>query len=454
MITIDTTLSPSEQVTLIKKSVNCYQPNWGELYKQFDPVQHSIYDVSKYPAQLNQYNVDDFKRVGLGMQKLAVNRLSQNLFSQPVKRVYTYNTDNQQLKDCEKIFETVSKNYLNIDSINIERAKSLFSACESCSIIYATDEQMVIGNYISQKKLNIKLYSQDKGYTLFPILDEYGNCEAIGISMIDFKGVENFYYYTSSNITFYQKQGGEFVITKQQPVSFISFTYINRQDPAWGGLAGTQLVEQLEEINAYQGYYIARNSVPTFMIDKGEIAPGARKSDSEEDDGDDKRYLYLGKGANVQDVTWQGAGEAIKQKTDFIVSQFWDLIQISDMSFSKLLGSNTSADNKLIVMQDSFARANDEAGEFNKLFSIENNIIKNFLKVIFPTLAQSFDTMIVRTVITPFSIKTKKEIAEYIDLAGSSMSLATRIRLLDEVDDVDQEEKDINGNNEMIANQY
>jgi hypothetical protein len=63
--------------------------------------------------------------------------------------------------------------------------------------LYATDEQMVIGNYISQKKLNIKLYSPDKGYTLYPILDEYGNCEAIGISMVDFKGVENFYFYTS-----------------------------------------------------------------------------------------------------------------------------------------------------------------------------------------------------------------------------------------------------------------
>lgn len=449
---IDNNLSPDDQIKFIKGSVNCYQPNWGDLNKQFDPLQHSIYNLSKYPAQLNSNNIDDFKRVGIGMQKLAVNRLAQNLFSQPIKRVYTYNTDNQQLKDSERIFEMVLKNYLNIDSVNIERAKSIFSACESCSIIYATDEQMVIGDYISQKKLNIKLYSPDKGYTLYPIIDDFGNCEAIGISMIDFKGIENFYYYSSSSIVFYQKQNGVFVITKQQPVSFISFTYINRTEPAWGGLAGTQLVEQLEEINAFQGYYIARNSVPTFMIDKGELSPGSRKSESEEEEMDDKRYLYLGKGANVQDVTWQGAGEAIKQKTEFLTSQFWDLIQISDMSFSKLLGSNTSADNKEIVLSDSKARANDEAGEFNKLFSIENNIIKNFLKVLFPSLSQSFDSLIVRTVITPFSIKTKKEIAEYMEKTGDSMSLETRIRLLDEVDDVEAEVQLINNRNEMLAN--
>lgn len=450
---IDAGLSPTEQIKFIKENVNCYQPNWSELYRQYDPLQHSIYDTSKYPIQLNQYNVDDFKRCGIGMQKLAVNRLAQNLFSQPVKRVYTYNTENQQLKDCVKIFETVSKNYLNIDSVNIERAKSLFSACEVCSIVYVTDEQMIIGDYISPKKINIKLYSPDKGYTLFPILDDFGNIDSIGISMIDFKGNENFYFYSSSKIIFYKKVDGEFIITLEQSVSSISFTYINRNDPAWGGLAGTQLVEQLEEINAYQGYYIARNSVPTFMIDKGEVAPGSRKSESEEDDGDDKRYLYLGKGANVQDVTWQGAGEAIKQKTDFIISQFWDLIQISDMSFSKLLGSNTSFENKELVMSDSRAKSVDEGGEFNKLFSNENNIIKNFLKVLFPALSQAFDAVMIRTVITPFSIKTKKEIAEYIDLAGGSMSTKTKIRLLDEVDDVEQEEAEINGNNEMLANQ-
>ena len=49
---------------------------------------------------------------------------------------------------------------------------------------------------------------------------------------------------------------------------------------------------------------------------------------------------------------------------------------------------------------------------------------------------------------------SKKEIAEYIEKAGGSMSLATRIRLLDEVDDIEQEEKEINGNNEMLANQF
>jgi hypothetical protein len=162
---IEAGLSATDQIKFIKASVNCYQPLWSELYKQFDPLQHSIYDTTKYPAQLNQYNVDDFKRVGLGMQKLAVNRISQNLFSQPVKRVYTYDSENQQLKDAVKIFETVSKNYLNIDSINIERAKSLFSACEVCSIIYVTDEPMVIGEYISPKKINIKLDMKNKsGY--------------------------------------------------------------------------------------------------------------------------------------------------------------------------------------------------------------------------------------------------------------------------------------------------
>lgn len=439
-----------DQVTELRKA-SITTPTWSNLSIQLDPLKHSIYNTVLYPVQANNNGVDDFKRVGLGMQKLAVKRLSQSLFSTPVRRIYTYDQSNAVAKEAVAILENVIKNELVIDQLNTERSKSLFSACHIANIVYITNEEMIVNGVKSNKKINIKYYSDDKGYTLYPCFDENDKLERISIFSIDLLGVQRLITYTAELIIKYKAINGKWFVEDSQSVSFMSATYLSIKDPAWGGQSGTEIVEQLEELLAYQGYYIARNSIPTFCVNRGKLTPGSKQSTAEEDTDDDKRFIIVGEGGSVTDVTWVGATEAIKEKQQYLTNQFWDLIQVADISYSKLLSSNTSADNKELVLADSKSNAYDLAGEFVKLFYDENKIIKKYLKVLFPMYAEQFDNITIRTEILPFSVKSNSENADYIFKAGSSMSLETRIRILGEVDDVETEAKLIRDESKIIV---
>ena len=71
--------------------------------------------------------------------------------------------------------------------------------------------------------------------------------------------------------------------------------------------------------------------------------------------------------------------------------------------------------------------------------------MKKFAAILFPKFAKIYESLSIRSSIRPYSIKSKIENAEYVALAGESMSLETKVRILDEVDDIGQEVAAIEG---------
>jgi hypothetical protein len=230
--------------------------------------------------------------------------------------------------------------------------------------------------------------------------------------------------------------------------------YMNTTEPVWGGAAGTSLVEQLEEMESYQGLYIKRNTSPTFTLDYGELQPGdTQKTDVAETSSDSRRIIKVGKGGNMQDVTWQGATEAIEARYQRLRNAFFEQIQVPDTSFSNMIKSNTSAENKELIFADSRAKAEDLGGEWEKMLFSEMEIVKAFAKIMFPSYSAALDLITARRVIKPYNVRTKKENAEYVATAGDAMSMGTKVRILDEVDDVEQEVEIIEAGASAQANQ-
>lgn len=421
-------------------------PKWSDLEKQYNPLKHSIWDTVKYPPKLNDINQDDFKRTALGLQKLAVNRIAQSMFSTPVLRVYTYDRNLDSAQQAVDIIEEVLKTKNSIDCTNIERSKKLNAACEVAVVWRVKEKSMMVQGEQSKFTLSHSVYSPKDGYSLYPILDDLGDILVLSIGSTTKDNVERLYVYLNTEkpkVIVYEKKT-DWVLVPDQTKDLTVFpaVYINIEEPVWGGLEGTNLVEQLEEMESYQGLYIKRNALPTFTLDYGEVIPGSPKSTTEEKSSDARRVIKLGKGGNMADVTWDGAGEAIDARYKRIRNAFFEQIQVPDTSFANMIASNTSAENKELIFSDARAKAEDLGGEWEKFFQKEMEIVKEFIKVLFPSFSTVLDTISIRNVIRPYNVRTKKETAEFVSVAGNAMSMETKIKLLGEVDDV-QSEKDL-----------
>ncbi|HON20430.1 MAG TPA: phage portal protein, partial [Bacteroidales bacterium] len=198
--------------------------------------------------------------------------------------------------------------------------------------------------------------------------------------------------------------------------------------------------------------YIAKNSIPTFYVDWGETQ-GRTKISKSETSTDSRHIITVGKDGKVQDVTWQGATESVSQRYARIRNAFFEQVQIPDISFATLINSRTSAENKELLFSDVKQKAKDLGTEWETLLTEEIEIVKQFAKVLFPSLTTSIDLITCTCEVVPYSIKTKKETAEYISLAGDNMSLQTKVSLLDEVEDIDAEVERIESGNSAAANQ-
>ena len=419
-------------------------PKWSDLEKQYDPLKHSIHDVVKYPPKLNENGLDDFKRTALSLQRLAVSRVAQSMFASTVQRVYSFDRESEKEQIAVNIIEELYKIHNYIDSENIERCKKLNASCQVATVWKVYEKPNKVQGEEAKFKITHNSYSEMDGYKLYPIVDENGELLVISIGYKDTANVEYLLVYTNTiskppEFRMYVNNGNWLLNTQvSKPLEIFPVVYLNINEPVWGGDAGTAIVEQLEEMESYQGMYIKRNTIPTFTLDYGDIT-GAFKVSTDEKSSDSRRILKVGKGGNMQDVTWQGAEAAIDARYQRLRNAFFEQIQVPDTSFANMIKSNTSAENKELIFADARAKAEDLAGEWEKLFYNELNIIKEFAKVIFPKYANEFDIIGIRSVIKPYSIRTKKENAEYISLGQNAMSLDTQIRILGEVDDVGQE---------------
>lgn len=443
-------LSPEEGIKALKKS-SFNVPEWKDLEPQYDPLQHAILiDLTQYPPKLNDNKADDFKRTALALQKLAVNRLSQAMFSSAVKRTWNYDKDNESQTKAVAIIEELYRTQNYIDSENVERGKKNNAACEIVTIWSAYEGKLpnIVKEETTKFQLTHRTYSPFDGYTIYAQNDENGNLIVVSIAYKDQDDVEWFDIYTNEETPkFYRyKKGDTWKLDedlKQNPKSLEVFPVVHTwlPEPVWGGEAGTGLVEQLEELESYEGMYIKKNSNPAFSVYYGEGE--LRVEPAEQSANDSRALIEVGKGGEVNDITWKGAVEATTNKYNRIRNSFFELIQVPDTSFSTMIASNTSAENKELVFSDVKAKALDLGGEWTKMFYEEIKIVIEFAKIMFPSLKTEFESLSARSIIQPYNLKSKKDSAEFVATGGQAMSLATQISELGLVDDIGQEEEAI-----------
>ncbi|MCM1440060.1 MAG: phage portal protein [Roseburia sp.] len=416
-----------------------YVPAWTELEKAYDAKKHPVMDKQLYPDKITKRGIEKVTRITLGLPKLAVKRITELMFAIPVQRVYKPQTDEE--KRVGELMEAIlTKN--RVDAQNIERGRYLFAACEAVTLWYAQEQDTDYAGEHSRLKLRCKNYSPMNGDALYPLFDEYDDLVALSV---EYRRRENdltvtyFDTYTADEHVRWRTDGGAITEDVRERIELqkIPGIYIMRPEPIWEDEA--ENVYEAEWTLSRNGNYIRKNARPNWVVfSDNKVKFGKEPAN----DNAGRNVLQYGKDDKAQYVTWTQAIESIKYHVDEIRRNFFMQLQLPDMSMENMKATPMSGEARKMMFIDAQMKVTDESGIWLEFFDRELNVVRAFMKKMFPRYAAAIDSLQVEVVITPYQIRDEAErISNLSNATGGKpiMSQKTAIANLGYVDDVDAE---------------
>lgn len=412
---------------------------WALLRKEYEPKEHPVMTDKTYKDKVTKRGIEKVTRYTLGLQKLAVKRMTELMFAIPVQRIYK--PENDQEKQVAEIMEAIfQKN--RIDSLNIDRGKSLFASCETITLWYSQEQPTVYAGQKSLLKLRCKNYSPMKVDKLYPLFDEYDDMIALSIEYTRKEGINTITYfdtYTADEHIRWRTGVGETVeeLREKIEVGKITGVYIRRDEPIWEDQSGN--VYEAEWTLSRNGNYIRKNARPNWVV----FSDGKAKFGQEPtNDNAGRNVLQYGQNDKAEYKTWQQAIDSIKFHVGEIKKDFFMQLQLPDMSMENMKATPMSGEARKMMFIDAQLKVTDESGIWLELFDREINVIRAFMKKMYPSLAAAIDSLQVEVVITPYQIRDEAErISNLSNATGGKpiMSQRTAVQNLGYVDNVEEE---------------
>lgn len=424
---------------LKRKSVSV--PAWSKLYKEYDPKEHPVMKDKGYRDKFNKKTgqVEKVTRRTLSLQKLAVKRMTVLMFAIPVRRVYAPQTDDE--KKVAEIMEAIFKKN-RINSVNNERGRFLFASCECVTLWYSQEKDCVYAGEKSKLRLRCKNFSPMNGDALYPLFDEYDDLIALSIEYTrteNNKTVTYFDTYTDDEHIRWRTNGGhtEEEVRESIDLGKITGLYIYRPEPIWEDQSPN--VYEAEWTLSRNGNYIRKNARPNWVVfSDNKIAHGKEKTS----DNEGRNVIQYGKNDKAGYVTWQQALDSIKYHVDEIKRDFFMELQLPDMSMENMKATPMSGEARKMMFIDAQLKVTDESGIWLEFFDREINVIRAFMKKMYPQYATAIDSLSVEVEITAYQISDEEErIGNFTNATGGKaiMSQRTAVANLGYVDDVDAE---------------
>jgi len=442
----DVERTPGAIISDLKKNTISV-PSWTTLVKEYDPKNHPVMDKHLYPDKVKKGKIELVTRIMLDFQRLAACRMTELCFGIPVKRKYKPEKDNKEQKRASVIMEKIFKRN-RIDMINIERGKYLFAGCEVATLWYSQLEDNNLYGESSKLKLRCKNFSPVDGESLYPYFDEFDDMKAMSIaySRTEADKTTNYFEtYTEFEHIRWSGIGGTWSEDIREAITLgkISMIYGYRPTPIWEDTSNN--VYEMEWTLSRNGNYIRKNSKPNYNIFSDEqVSTGKSKDD------DFVSVHQYPANAKAEYSTWPQATDSLKFQIDTLSRMFFTQLQLADMSYENMKSAPMSGEARKMMFLDSQLKVIDESGRWLEYFDREVNVVRAYMKVMYPKLADAIDALTVENIITPFMIDDEKERAEILATATGNKAFISQeeaVRKFGAVDNVDDEMKRLQDEN-------
>ena len=412
---LDSTRPVDNIINDLKEKSVCV-PSWDKLIKDYEPTMHDIVTdtVTRQNKVRSDGTVEQASRIYVGLEKLLTKRITEFMYSIPVKRIYHNIEGNPTRQQIAKAIEAIYK-YARIDSENIKRGNAYFASCEVFTIWYTVESPNTLYGFTSKYKLKCKTYSPMDGVKLYPLLDELGDMIAMSFEYtkkVKDEQITFFETYTANMHYKWKQEGSGWELVKSEPVAILKIpgVYAYCSVPIYHGLS--YIRKEIEYTLSRNSDVIAYNSAPILKI-----AGGIKGSENK---GESRRVYRVEQNGDVAYVSWAQSIEALKYHVDTLVKLFWSQSQMPDISFEnmKSLG-NIGFDARQTLLTDAHLKVGDESGAWIEAFERECSVIKAFLKIMNVTWKGEVDNVEVEHVITPFIQNDEKsEIEKWVTASG------------------------------------
>lgn len=446
-------LPPSLAIPMLKRR-RTPAPDVEKLKSEYDRTKHPVMNRQLYPDKITSKGIEPVTRITLGWQKLAVNRMCSLLFGLSAKRVYTAETDEEQMA-ADIMEDLYEKNH--IDALNLKRAEQVYSSQESITIWYTQETATLYAGQETNKKIRCKTFYPFDGTRIYPHFDEMDDLTALSWEYSRGAGKDAITYFevltADRHLRYSFNAGGTIALELDEAHTLgkIPAIYVGRGEPIWEDLS--QNVYEAEWALSRQGNYIRKNSAPNFVVYSDNnikfsqsvtrVAPDGKTKQvhSADDNNSTKNILRFGKDDRAEFITWQGATDALRYHVEGLKINFFSELRLPDMSAENLKGGNLSGEARKMIFLEAQQKAKDESGIWYEALARECNVLRQMLKARYPRLEKAFETLKVEHIITPYQINDDRETINNLTsaTAGRIMSRRTAIQQLGWVRDVDDE---------------
>ena len=438
---------PSQIIDDLKQKSIDVTP-WATLRKEYEPKEHPVYKDRNYRDKVRRGKVEKMTRITYSIQKQAVKRMKELMFTIPVSRKYT--STNEQEKQAAAIMEAIFKKN-RINALNLKRAHKLFASCEMVTIWFAQQQDTTYAGFASKLKLRCRVFSPMDGDILYPLFDEYDDLIALSVQYTRKKGTEDYTYFDTYTDAYHfrwvsKNSNGWEEDMEPEPINIgkIAGIYIHRDLPIWEDQSDNGY--ELEWTQSRQGNYLRKNSRPTWVIYSDSQRPtAAQKKNAKQEPADDnagRNVLHYGKEDKAGYATWEQATDALKLHTEELRRNIHTSLQLPDMSMEQMKATPMSGEARKMLFIDCQMKVTDDSGDWLEFFDREVNVIRAFCKQMFPSLAGAFDTLTVENKITPFQINDRSQQIKDMSEGTGGKQIISRRTAIRELNIVPEEELD------------
>jgi hypothetical protein len=425
--------SIADRIKELKKR-NVELPKWSDLEKVYEPKFHDILDPAKFPdkAIKNEsgeiVSTEPITRVAFGLQKLAVKRMSEFMFTiPPTLTCDDVDATPQTAEQFISLKKVLKKNKWK--TLNKKRARIINSQCEQATYWYAVKGANKQYGFESNFKLKCSVFSPANGDELFPLFDDMGDMIAFSREFAIVEGDKKSLYFetwTAENHYRYRKDSSTDWIEDGEPsvvqIGKIPIIYGCRPQPIWED-ADNRKVSNLEKLVSSNGDIIEYHAAPVLLL-KGELQGAPEKSEA-------NKVFVTSENGGAEYVSWTQSPESVRFQFETLLRMFFTELQLPDLSFENIKGLGAaSGEARKWLLADAHLKVGDESDIYEDIMDREYSVIKAYLGQMNKKSGwdKTIEDLEIETEIVPFIISDEKAKVEVLVAANGGKPIISQER--------------------------